>query len=69
MTAAAMIPGTFGNGINLIGRNLEESFHMSNAGLGAVAFVAQVVPAAVGRAAGAVGRPRAAASWWPASPC
>ncbi len=42
MTVAALIPGTFGNGINLIGRNLQNSFHMSNASLGAVAFVAQV---------------------------
>ncbi len=42
MTTAALIPGTFGNGINLIGRNLQDSFHMSNASLGAVAFVAQV---------------------------
>src|ERR1700683_1516813 len=42
MTAAALIPGTFGNGIGLIGRNLENSFHMSNAALGAVAFIAQV---------------------------
>jgi ABC-type branched-subunit amino acid transport system ATPase component/sugar phosphate permease len=42
MTAAALVPGTFGNGINLIGHNLEVSFHMSNASLGAVAFIAQV---------------------------
>ncbi|MGP0032589.1 MAG: ATP-binding protein [Acidimicrobiales bacterium] len=42
LTIAAMIPGTFGNGISLIGHNLEISFHMSNAALGAVAFVAQV---------------------------
>ena len=42
MTAAALIPGTFGNGIGLIGRNLENTFHMSNAALGAVAFIAQV---------------------------
>ena len=42
MTGAALIPGTFGNGITLIGRNLQDSFHMSNASLGAVAFVAQV---------------------------
>jgi ABC-type branched-subunit amino acid transport system ATPase component/sugar phosphate permease len=42
MTGAALVPGTFGNGINLIGHNLEVSFHMSNASLGAVAFVAQV---------------------------
>jgi ABC-type branched-subunit amino acid transport system ATPase component/sugar phosphate permease len=42
LTAAALVPGTFGNGINLIGHNLEVSFHMSNASLGAVAFVAQV---------------------------
>ena len=42
LTAAALVPGTFGNGINLIGKNLETSFHMSNASLGAVAFIAQV---------------------------
>jgi len=42
MTGAALIPGTFGNGISLIGHNLEVSFHMSNAALGAVAFIAQV---------------------------
>jgi ABC-type branched-subunit amino acid transport system ATPase component/sugar phosphate permease len=42
MTAAALVPGTFGNGINLIGHNLQVSFHMSNASLGAVVFVAQV---------------------------
>jgi ABC-type branched-subunit amino acid transport system ATPase component/MFS family permease len=42
MTGAAIIPGTFGNGIGLVGHNLEVSFHLSNAGLGAVAFVAQV---------------------------
>lgn len=42
LTAAAIVPGTFGNGVILIGRNLEQSFHMSNAALGAVAFVAQV---------------------------
>ncbi len=42
MTAAALVPGTFGNGIALIGKNLETSFHMSNASLGAVAFIAQV---------------------------
>ena len=37
-----IVPGTFGNGIALIGKNLETSFHMSNASLGAVAFIAQV---------------------------
>ena len=42
MTAAALVPGTFGNGIALVGKNLETSFHMSNASLGAVAFIAQV---------------------------
>jgi ABC-type branched-subunit amino acid transport system ATPase component/sugar phosphate permease len=42
MTGAALVPGTFGNGITLIGHNLQVSFHMSNASLGAVAFVAQV---------------------------
>jgi ABC-type branched-subunit amino acid transport system ATPase component/sugar phosphate permease len=42
LTLAAIIPGTFGNGINLIGNNLEKSFHLSDSGLGAVAFVASV---------------------------
>ena len=42
MTGAALIPGTFGNGIALIGHNLQVSFHMSNASLGAVAFIASV---------------------------
>src|SRR5258708_13401371 len=42
LTAAALVPGTFGNGIALIGKNLETSFHMSNASLGAVPFIAQV---------------------------
>jgi ABC-type branched-subunit amino acid transport system ATPase component/sugar phosphate permease len=42
LTAAALVPGTFGYGINLIGVNLKSSFHMSNASLGAVAFIAQV---------------------------
>jgi ABC-type branched-subunit amino acid transport system ATPase component/sugar phosphate permease len=42
MTAAALVPGSFNNGITLIGHNLQVSFHMSNASLGAVAFVAQV---------------------------
>ena len=42
LTAAALVPGTFGNGINLIGANLKATFHMSNASLGAVAFIAQV---------------------------
>ena len=42
MTAAALVPGTLNNGITLIGHNLQLSFHMSNASLGAVAFVAQV---------------------------
>ena len=54
LTGAALIPGTFTNGISLIGHNLQVSFHMSNAALGAVAFVAQVsqllwaVPLALG---------------------
>jgi len=39
LTAAAMIPGSVGYGITLIGVNLERSFHLSNAGLGAVSFI------------------------------
>ena len=42
LTAAAMVPGTFVNGIAIIGKNLEQSFHIHNTGLAAVAFVAQV---------------------------
>jgi ABC-type branched-subunit amino acid transport system ATPase component/sugar phosphate permease len=42
LTAAAIVPSMFGNGINLIGNNLERSFHLRDAGLGAVAFVASV---------------------------
>ena len=42
LTAAAIVPSTFGAGVNLIGNNLEKSFHLSDAGLGAVAFVASV---------------------------
>jgi ABC-type branched-subunit amino acid transport system ATPase component/MFS family permease len=42
LTVAATIPGTLNNGISLIGHDLQVSFHMSNASLGAVAFVAQV---------------------------
>ena len=42
LTVAAIVPSTFGAGINLIGNNLENSFHLSDAGLGAVAFVASV---------------------------
>ena len=42
LTAAAMVPGTFGNGISIIGKNLETSFHVHNTGLATVAFIAQV---------------------------
>src|ERR1039458_3903520 len=42
LTVAAIVPSTFGVGINLIGNNLEKTFHLSDAGLGAVAFVASV---------------------------
>ena len=69
LTAAALVPGTFGNGISLIGRNLETSFHMSNAALGAVAFIAPGVPAAVDSTRSHSGPTGAAARWWPPSPC
>ena len=42
LTAAAIVPGTFNNGIALIGTNLEHSFHIHDAALGAVTFVASV---------------------------
>jgi ABC-type branched-subunit amino acid transport system ATPase component/sugar phosphate permease len=42
LTAAAIVPGTFGNGIAIIGTNLEHSFHIHDAALGALAFVGSV---------------------------
>lgn len=42
LTLAALVPSTFGNGISLIGNNLEQSFHIHDAALGAVTFVASV---------------------------
>ncbi len=42
LTAAALVPGSFGNGISLIGTNLEHTFHIHDAALGAVTFVAAV---------------------------
>jgi ABC-type branched-subunit amino acid transport system ATPase component/sugar phosphate permease len=42
LTVAAIVPATFGNGINLVGNDIERSFHLHDAGLGAVAFVASV---------------------------
>jgi MFS family permease len=42
LTMAAIVPGSFGNGIAIIGTNLEHSFHIHDAALGAVAFVGSV---------------------------
>ena len=42
LTAAAIVPDTFGNGISLIGSNLEHTFHIHDAALGAITFVAAV---------------------------
>ena len=42
LTAAAVVPDTFGNGISIIGSNLETSFHIHDAALGAMVFVASV---------------------------
>jgi ABC-type branched-subunit amino acid transport system ATPase component/sugar phosphate permease len=42
MTMAALVPGTLNNGISLIGTNLEHSFHIHDAALGAVTFVGAV---------------------------
>ncbi len=42
LTAAAIVPGTFGSGISIIGNNLEHSFHIHDAALGALVFVAAV---------------------------
>jgi ABC-type branched-subunit amino acid transport system ATPase component/sugar phosphate permease len=42
LTAAAIVPDTFGNGVSLIGNNLEHTFHIHDAALGAMTFVAAV---------------------------
>jgi ABC-type branched-subunit amino acid transport system ATPase component/sugar phosphate permease len=43
-TLAAVVPSSFGQGIGLIGNFLEKSFHLSDAGLGAVGFVGSAAP-------------------------
>ncbi len=42
LTIAAVIPGTFSNGINTLGPDIQRAFHLSDTGLGAVAFVGGV---------------------------
>jgi ABC-type branched-subunit amino acid transport system ATPase component/sugar phosphate permease len=42
LTLAALVTGTINNGISLLGPNIQHSFHLSDAGLGAVTFVAAV---------------------------
>jgi ABC-type branched-subunit amino acid transport system ATPase component/sugar phosphate permease len=42
LTIAAIVPSVFGNGINLVGNDIEKSFRLHDAGLGAVAFVVSV---------------------------
>jgi ABC-type branched-subunit amino acid transport system ATPase component/sugar phosphate permease len=44
LTLAAILPSTFGNGINLIGNNLERAFQLNDASLGAVGFVGSAAP-------------------------
>jgi ABC-type branched-subunit amino acid transport system ATPase component/sugar phosphate permease len=44
LTLAAVVPSTVGQGINLVGNNLEHSFHMHDAALGAVGFVGSAAP-------------------------
>ncbi len=48
MTAAAFVPGMISNGLGVLGPNVQHSFHLSLAGLGAVAFVAAVAQIAWG---------------------
>ena len=69
LTAAAMVPGTFGNGIALIGKNLETSFHMSQRRARCGGLHRPGGPAAVGRAAGPVGRPGQPQAGGRPSPC
>jgi ABC-type branched-subunit amino acid transport system ATPase component/sugar phosphate permease len=42
LTLAALIPGTFSNGIGTLAPDIQRSFRLSDAGLGAVAFVGGV---------------------------
>jgi len=42
LTAAALVTGTVSNGIGLLGPDIQKSFRLSDAGLGAVTFVAAV---------------------------
>ncbi|MGO9342762.1 MAG: MFS transporter [Acidimicrobiales bacterium] len=45
---AAFVPDMIGNGISILGPNIESSFRLSDAGLGALAFVAAVAQIAWG---------------------
>ena len=42
LTGAALVTGTISNGIGLLGPEIQKSFRLSDAGLGAVTFVAAV---------------------------
>ena len=42
LTAASLVTGTFGNGISLLGPDIQRSFHLNDAGLGALTFAAAV---------------------------
>jgi ABC-type branched-subunit amino acid transport system ATPase component/sugar phosphate permease len=48
MTVAAFVPNMVGNGIAVLGPNVQHTFHLSLAGLGAVGFVAAVAQIAWG---------------------
>ncbi len=48
MTAAAFVPGMFSNGLGVLGPNIQHSFRLSLAGLGALTFVAAVAQIAWG---------------------
>jgi ABC-type branched-subunit amino acid transport system ATPase component/sugar phosphate permease len=48
LTLAALVTGTFSNGIGLLGPDIERSFHLNDAGLGAVIFAAAVAQIAWG---------------------
>jgi ABC-type branched-subunit amino acid transport system ATPase component/sugar phosphate permease len=48
LTMAALIPGTFVNAIGTLAPDIQKSFHLSDAGLGAVAFVGGVAQIAWG---------------------
>ena len=69
LTLAALIPGTFSNAIGTLAPDIQRSFHLSDTGLGAVAFVGGGGADRVGPARSPCGPTAAAARSSPRSRC